>query len=527
MFPQVSIGLMEPQRRVLLSERISYMRDEESDSIATQDEKLLTAVHENSDVKVVGTAVDENVSGDVDMKNRPQLGQWLTEEKLEEWDELWVTTQDRLSRSDVHFMAFVFLMLNLGKRIVVLDDPHFTDQMTTVEGRLILHAKALGPAKELERIKIRVQESHDARRWTSRWPGGIPKFGYETYQVYENGKVATYTRLNADMVSVLFELAKFMNLGQTFSFVASWLNMGEIFTARDRARLRRGKPARGRRKKHSKELCGTQERWTETSVRLLLTDEALLGYKKHRGKIMYDQEGNPVRLADAVFTKDEWETLQASCQRRRVTTVRRVNGASPMYAVAHCSGCYSKAVHKVTNKDVLVKATSDHPEYMTTVQYRYYQCGAYPKELRCKGISCRADVVEEMAEVLFLQKYGNYPVTKRIWVPGSDHSTELDDVRRRIGRLLRQDEEGDWEHDRKGYRERMDTYKARQASLEAIPVRRSGWVEEDQGMTFMDRWPQLDLEGKRLQLIESGFRIMIGKSTCWPDKAPIPITIAG
>lgn len=158
-------------RRVLLAERISDDKGERSESVEAQDMKLRTRAVAEGNVTIVGAAVDLSVSGGVNMFDRPKLGQWLTPEGLSQWDELWVTTQDRLSRDDMHFMAFVFRVIEWQKTVIVLDDPQFNEQMHTAEGRLILHAKALGPAKELDRIKIRNKESHERRRFTNRWPG--------------------------------------------------------------------------------------------------------------------------------------------------------------------------------------------------------------------------------------------------------------------------------------------------------------------------------------------------------------------
>lgn len=481
-------------RRVLLAERISDDKGERSESIDDQDLKLRTRAVAEGNVTIVGSAVDLSVSGDVNMFDRPKLGKWLTPEGLAQWDEIWVTTQDRLSRHDMHFMAFVFKVIEWSKTVVVLDDPQFNDQMHTSEGRLILHAKALGPAKELERIKIRNQESHDRRRFTNRWPGGIPSFGYRVVKLYEDGKTAAYLELDPDMAAELHTMREKMLGGESFAGLAKSMNARGVLTARDSSRVRKGKPVKARGGEE-----GTPERWSETSVKKLLTDESCLGLKKHNREVIYGMDGQPIQLAEAIFTQDEWESLQAAVQQRMHTKVRRVNGTSPMYGVVHCGQCGSKATHKVSR--------------FREFTYRYYQCGAWPKEDRCIGISCRAEAIEEMVEIHFLQKFGNVRVTKRVWVPGSDSAKELNDITKRMERLRKQDEEGDWDDDQKGYRFRMNQYKARKRELESKPVVKSGWRDEDQGMTFGELWPKLDLEGKRKQLIESGYKVMVGKKT--------------
>ncbi|MDH6705378.1 site-specific DNA recombinase [Kitasatospora sp. MAA19] len=496
-------------RRVLLAKRISDDKGETSESVADQDRKLRARAHEEGAI-IAGHPEDLSVSGDVDPFHRPKLGPWLQEHNLDRWDELWVTTQDRLSRSEPHVMALVFEVLKWGKLIVVLDDPEFTRQMQTPEGRAILHVKSLGPHKELERIKQRVQDSHDRRRYTTRWPGGIAPFGYKIVHRFEEGRTAAFLELEETAVAELHQMRSQMinDRKVTFSKIAQRLNTEGVLTARDRARVAKGKPVKARGGEP-----GTREQWSETSIRLLLTDEACLGYKKYRKEVIHDAQGNPIVMAPAIFTQEEWSTLQAAVGRRRNTTERRVNATAPMYGVAYCENCESKAVHKVTHKTT--KAGGE-------TQYRYYQCGAWPKEKRCRGYTCRAEIVEEMVEIHFLQQYGHTEVTKRVWMPGSDSSQELAEVIKRTDRLRRQDEEGDWDKDRAGYRSRMDGYKARRTHLEAMPHVPAGWVEQGQGLTYLEQWSQLDQDGRRQQLIDSGFRMLIGQQTVRLAKAPLP-----
>ncbi|MCW2873510.1 MAG: hypothetical protein JWL99_4830 [Streptomyces oryziradicis] len=459
-------------------------------------------------MRVVGLAADVSVSGDVDLVDRPALGQWLAVDSREKWDELWVTTQDRLSRSEPHFMSFVFKMLEWNKEIHVLDDPEFTKQMQTPEGRAILHVKSLGPHKELERIKQRIQDSHDRRRFTNRWPGGIPTFGYRIRKQYEDGRQAAYIELDEEMLVWLHRMREWAIEGLPHSTIASRLNEGNVLTARDRSRVARGKVTKSKSALRRNEE-ESREWWSNGSVKALLTNESLLGYKKYRGKVLRDDNGDPVKIADAVFTEKEWETLQVAVATRSVTTARRVNTASPMYGVAVCADCGSNANHKISR---------GHKNGAT---YRYYVCGNWPAEKRCKKMTCRAEIVEEMVEILFLQKYGRERVTKREWVTGSDSARELAEVDAKIRRLMRQDEDGDWEDNRAEYRQRMDRLKERRAELKAQPIIKSGWVEVDQGMTFMELWGTLDMNGKRQRLIESGFRMMIGHGTTWPEKVPL------
>jgi DNA invertase Pin-like site-specific DNA recombinase len=482
-------------RRVLFAERISDDRNEKSDSIESQHDKL-TRHAEAEGVTVVDTAVDLSVSGDVDPFQRKSLGPWLAEENLSKWDELWVSTQDRLSRDDIHFLRFVFWAIENNKSVMVLDDPGFNEQMHSRTGRLLLHAKGLGPAMELDRIKARTKDSHERRRFTTRWPGGIPPFGYRPVSRFVDGKTATYLEQDPDMVKVLQEMRRQILDGQSFFAVARYLNEKGEHTARDRARIRRGKPVHRRGAAE-----GVPEMWSGLTVKSLLSDPALLGHKKHKGEVLYDPQGQPIQLAEPVFTPEEWDTLQAAVEARAETKVRRVNKTSPLYGVVFCGECGYKASHK----------SSIHKP--SGVEYRYYVCAAWPKEDRCRGISVRAEEVEEWIEIYFLQRYGHQKVTERVWVPGTDNTRELGEVTKRIERLRNLYVTGDYDDNPEAYREQMDALRARRTELEAEPATEGHWTEKDTGQTFLELWGKLDLEGQRKQLIKSGYKVHVGRKT--------------
>ncbi|MEU3661759.1 recombinase family protein [Streptomyces sp. NPDC032940] len=470
---------------------MSDAKGERSESIEAQDEKLRRRAEE-AGVTIVDVAKDVSVSGDVKPMDRPELGKRLTPEGLRAWDEIWVTTQDRLSRDDRHFSAFIDWALDHNKVIVVLDDPDFNQMMHTVEGRTMLRLKSMGPAKELERIKTRVRESHERRRFTARWHGGFPPFGFRPVSRYENGKTATYLEQDEEMVTVLHEMRRQIIDGQSFLGVSKYLNANKVLTARDRARIRKGKPVK------SREGEGVQEQWSETTVKNVLTNESTQGLKKYQGELLYGPDGEPVRLAEPVFTDDEWQSLQTAIEQRTMSKAKRVNRTNPLYGVTFCAVCGAKAVQKSFTR-------GDNT-------YRYYVCGSFPKEDRCKG-SVRADELEEWLEVLFLQRWFHEPVTERVWVPGTDNSKELEDVRKRIVRLRDSYEAGAYDEDPEGYRSRLHALKTRRDELAAQPVVEGHWSEVPTGKTYGELWPTLDAEGQRLQLIRSGFRVEVGQGT--------------
>ncbi|MFI0222252.1 recombinase family protein [Streptomyces lydicus] len=162
--------------RVLAACRISN-DDDSSSSLERQREKLQEWLHDNPHCTLVHVTEDRSVSGAVDLKDRPELGPWLADGKRDEWDAVWVSTQDRLGRDDLHFMAFVKDLLDWRKNICVHDDPSF--DVSTETGRLIAYAKATQAAAELTRIRKRALDSRDYLRRKGLWAGGNLPFGYQ------------------------------------------------------------------------------------------------------------------------------------------------------------------------------------------------------------------------------------------------------------------------------------------------------------------------------------------------------------
>lgn len=483
--------------RALFAERISFDR-KESTSLERQDEALTQHAVERG-VDVVGKAVDRSVSGDVDFTDRPELRQWLTDEGRARWDELWVTTQDRLSRNDIHFLAFVFKMLEWGKTLVVLDDPSL--DLTTQEGRLIAHAKAMGPAKELERIKSRVLDSHQHRRMTPAWPGGVPPFGYTTVEdIYDGGgqkRVRKVLALDERMMAVAHEFRNWMvHEGLTLQEAARRLNDRGEPTVKDRWRLTTGQQPRG-------------EKWSTSGLRRTFTSPACMGVKMHRRKPLYGRDGSPLTVADPLFTADEWETLQGAIAARGQRTHRK-NGASPLLGVVFCGRCGGPAYR------VVIRKNTKSGERV----HRYYRCAkSHGGEKRCVGVTMHAEDAELLVEETFLYQRGNQHATERVYVPASGEATELDELDKRIARLREDRELGAYDDDPGYYAEKMREYTSARKALEGQPRTEAHWEDRELPETFSELWQTSNGERRRKLLIDAGVRLEIRSERDWTVRA--------
>jgi site-specific DNA recombinase len=137
------------------------------------------------------------------------------------------------------------------------------------------------------------------------------------------------------------------------------------------------------------------------------------------------------------------------------------------------------------------------------MEWRYYRCGRTP--VSCKGVNIRADVADEFLEETFLQRWGDSKITRRVFVPGEDHSHELEQVNETIARLRRESDAGlvVSDDDERIYLERMKALIDRRTKLEAVPVRAAGWITEETDQTYRKAWPGGD---HRQLLIDHGIR---------------------
>jgi hypothetical protein len=299
----------------------------------------------------------------------------------------------------------------VGKALVVLDDPRL--DLHTSEGRLISHAKALGPAKELERINARVADSHAARRYTRAWPGGVPTYGYRTEYSFVDDKKRKVLVMDEYMCTVLHEMRRWVVVDkEPIKRVSVVLNDRGELTAKDRWRRMTGVPIR-------------HEMWSSSSVKKLLTSPALLGQKVSNSNRLFLPDGNPLIVADPVFDNEQWQSLQAAIATGEREPYRKYD-ASPLSGVTFCGLCQAAATHVVVDR---------RGEDGQGAMYRYYRCTNQRQPKPCPKISMRAEDVEALLAETFLAEAGALNVATKSWLPGEDHTETLAKVRTAIDRL--------------------------------------------------------------------------------------------
>ena len=102
-------------------------------------------------------------------------------------------------------------------------------------------------------------------------------------------------------------------------------------------------------------------------------------------------------------------------------------------------------------------------------------------------------------------------MTRRVFVPGEDHSAELEQVNATIERLRMESDAGllTTPEDERLWMERLKAQVSKRDHLAAMPSRLAGWMAEETGQTKTEAWKAAD-EGERRQLyLDAGLRYVL------------------
>lgn len=105
---------------------------------------------------------------------------------------------------------------------------------------------------------------------------------------------------------------------------------------------------------------------------------------------------------------------------------------------------------------------------------------------------------------MFLAGWADVPATRSVFVPGEDHSAELEQVNGTIERLRLESDAGllTTPEDERLWLERMKAQVAKRDALAATPSRTAGWVTEETGQTYGEAWA--DTGNRHQLLLDSG-----------------------
>ncbi|MEV0275956.1 recombinase family protein [Streptomyces sp. NPDC050610] len=455
--------------------------------------------------------------------DRPQLGGWLA--RPDEFDALVWWRFDRAIRSmgHMHELAkwarehrkMLVFAEGIGGGRLVFDFRNPMDPMS----ELMMLMLAFAAQVESQSIKDRVTGAHAAmRKMPLRWSGGRPPYGYMPAPMpKEHGNFGWTLVPDPEAVEVIERIVRELFEGKTVSAIAVGLNADSVPSPRDHWAVQKGRKKGGKTGGVEK-LVKDAFLWNAAVITRMLRNEALLGWKMHKGKPVRDAEGNPIMQAETpIMTREEFDRIGSALDKRSIDNRDRKDTDALLLRVIHCDSCGGRMY---LNKETKANRTTT------------YKCNWYSRGFKCeKPANIRGDWVDEYVTAEFLRLVGPIPVSRTIITPGYDPTPEIEATQAEFA--AHQEEKGRQKSNaaKRAWQERADALDNRLALLEATPARPETREMTPTGRTLADEWADADNETRRHMLIEAGARLDVRRGTRggWRklDTRRVDFTISG
>ncbi|MFE1309808.1 recombinase family protein [Streptomyces sp. NPDC058755] len=247
----------------------------------------------------------------------------------------------------------------------------------------------------------------------------MPAYGFE---VYRGADGAAYLRQNSHQVNVIREIAdRLLTTQDTPAIIADDLNAQKEPTPR------------GTRPSKRITESGREYKWTPAGLRKMLKNEALMGWKMESrqvpGKKYYettpaiDSTSNKIRMADPVFTEEEWKTLQDHLSERTFSVSSPTN-VTPFLDVILCGYCKGKMRLHVSRRETKT-GRKEYPKFRCVSPRTVGERTRYGCE---EQVSWDPDRLLAAFEHHLLEQFGNSEVEERIYVVGEDSETRMREI---------------------------------------------------------------------------------------------------
>lgn len=415
-----TFGRQKPVR-VLVALRISYLTDESTSlerQLADAREYIAKKVTQGLNWVEVGVARDAHVSAKKQHPmDRVELGHWL-KERAPEFDLILFWKLDRLIRKITDMQDMLRWADNHGKKkFASATEPIF--DMTGPFQRVIISLFSALAEMEADNTSMRVKSFRESIREQQRWPGGMPAYGFEVYKG-EDG--AAYLRQNPYQVEVIREIAnRLLTTEDTPAITADDLNS------------RKEPTPRGTRPSKRIADSGREYKWTAAGIRKILKNEALMGWKMESrqvpGKKYYEttpvigSTGNQIRIADPIFTEEEWKTLQDHLSERSFSVSPPTN-VTPFLDVIVCGYCKGKMRLHVSRRETK-NGRKEYPKFRCVSPRMVGGRTRYGCE---DQVSWDPGRLLATFEEHLLEQFGDTEVEERIYVAGEDHETRTREI---------------------------------------------------------------------------------------------------
>jgi site-specific DNA recombinase len=404
--------------------------------------------------------VADTKSGTVAPWDRRNLKPWVTEpEKLTQYDVIIGYKTDRVSRGDQEdFTRIEAWATAHGKRIIIVDGPQYPARDDADYWRW--QAEKRLSRQEWEQIRERNGRMQKALRARGKLVGKAP-WGYEiSGDLWE--KTLVPTELGRKYIPLIFEHCAD---GWSLARIAAWLDSESVPTARG------GK-------------------WSSLTLTDMIHCTTYIGYRR-------DGAGKIILKCEAVIDADAFNRANEAVASRPKRGPSIPENRAMCTSVLFCAHCSDSPMYRVHGGRYR-KNGERIPNLF------YYRChGRSPQRASCGShlqLTAVNTLVSEAMERLVR------PITKLVFIPGNDHSTELKDVEFLLQHLSSQglsDEEEDAERMR---------LRAERDRIRSLPVEPGRTERVETGETYADRWASFTTDVERNDWLKSiGVRIWAWK----------------
>lgn len=418
--------------------------------------------------EIVGWAIDIGVSADkYDPWQRPELGKWL--KKPHEFDGMISFKLDRICRSMFDFAKLMKWLDNNGKQLICTRDSF---DLSTEIGKAVAGILAILAEMELNNIKTRNKQTRDTLNDAGRDTGGQVPYGRKRVETRDGNKLV----IDPVTVKGFQRILELLYEGKAINAIATTLNEEGVPTSTKKGQ------------------------WQGAGITKMLRSRHLIGQREVNGVVLKDAEGMPVLYCDALLTIAEWNRLQKKLDDMSSTSSRSRAGTSLGRNVGGCIDCGSN-----------LQATGSSQSRWDSD--RRYRCATIGKRVngrtdvqRCANPSIKMSVFDEHLESAILDTVGSLPRMVKVFMPGEDHTEELEQVDDAISSIYK---ERDLGLIRSGdeYLSRLKRLMDRRDKLLALPQRPAGWRYQATGETVAQYWNSMDKEARNLWLQEMGVRL--------------------
>lgn len=438
---------------------------------------------------IIGWADDWEVSGAVNPLERPSLGPWLRGE-MGPYDGIVGPDVSRIGR-DVRDALNTGWMMKDSRRALITAD-HGTWDLTDSAQENQFMALAWGAQMELRAIQKRNSDAAVNARASGR-PRGKNSYGYRFVRPYPTAKV-DHVEIDPEAARIIREVASRILDDET----------GTVTVSTEAVRLNRARvlsPKDHRAVMYGREPQGTP--WGHKMLMAILTSQAALGYLIHQGKPVLRPDGQPVQLADPLWDHATHTALVAKCAFKRDRTRRAPRGERLLAGRAFCGACEERLYMSSTQR-----AGQNELRYICNGRIRGLAKSAY-----CKPApSMAALTLEETAAARFLAMYGDTPLLRREFDPGTGYAQRIAEIERDRTRLESDRAAGLYDRaaDEARFRENHARMGAEIDHLASLPERPASirWVRT--GNLVADQWNRAADDAERREILATyGIKVLL------------------